>query len=145
MTRTPEETIAALDAYTPDGDDWRSLDTLLGEVASAELVPAATPALIGLFERHPESDGAGVFWAVVQLLETEGGYEPLLVQSLKRNPTEFGVIMAGRLLNSGVLHADETPLLPLLESIAASAETPYRIRKLAIKFSERHVGMFEDE
>ena len=58
--------------------------------------------MLRVFERYPDEDGAGVFWSIVHGLEALPGYEPFLVESYsKRAPSEFGVIMLGRILNSG--------------------------------------------
>jgi hypothetical protein len=145
MRRTFEDLVADLTAFQPDGDDWRPLAALVDELAALERIPDAAAELLAVFERFPESDGAGVFWSVVQGLEADGGYEPALIRSVRRRPSEFGVIMVGRLMNFGLGVAGEMPLLPFLETVAADPEVPERARRAARKFVERQVGQIGEE
>ncbi|WP_175884493.1 hypothetical protein [Burkholderia sp. BCC0044] len=57
--------------------------------------------LFGLFERFPDSDGAGVLWSIVHGIEHLGiAYEQELAKSLTRCPSLMGDIMMSRLLRA---------------------------------------------
>src|ERR1700733_10885117 len=69
-----------------------------------------------LFERFPEDDAYGIFWAILHGIERHEGYEPLVVESVGRQPSRFAVSMINRILNAGQTHVDGANLLSLLES-----------------------------
>jgi hypothetical protein len=89
--------IASFDA----GDDWRPLDGLLAELFTMgqDLAPAR-PTLFGVFERFPDHDGYGVMWSVLHGIEAIRNYEIELLASIRRLPTEFGVVMLRRLVDA---------------------------------------------
>jgi hypothetical protein len=65
-------------------------------------------------------------------------YEPALIQSVRQRPSELGVAMVGRLLNSGEREVDGVSRLTLLRSIAEEPDIPGRVREVAAKFAARH-------
>jgi hypothetical protein len=143
MSRTLAEIVADLRAFRPTRGDWMPLDELSGELWEAELYPDAVEELLAVFECFPEEDGAGVFWTILHGLESVGGYEPALVRSVKRQPSEFGVLMVGRLLNGGQTEVGSVSLVGLLESVAARPNVAESIRQLAQDFAEQHRGHSE--
>jgi hypothetical protein len=59
----------------------------------------ACAAMISLLERHPNADFGGP-GAIVHTLEDHSGhYETLLFESLKRQPTEYTVMLLQRIIN----------------------------------------------
>jgi hypothetical protein len=46
-----------------------------------------------VFERFPDHDGYGVMWSVLHGIEAILNYEIELLASVRRLPTEFGVVM----------------------------------------------------
>lgn len=71
-------------------------------------------ALLRVFERFPDEDGAGVFWSIVHGLEALSGYEKHLVAAVQRHPTDFTVIMVRRLINAGSQEIDGVKLSELV-------------------------------
>ena len=78
--------------------------------------------MLRVFERFPLDDGAGVAWSIVHGLESLPGYEPHLVDSLRRRPSELGVVMLNRMLNVGQLAAGDVEIHALLGEIAARSD-----------------------
>jgi hypothetical protein len=66
--------------------NWLALDHSLTELFQSGFASQGIDALLGVFERHPTDDGAGVFWAIVHGLEATPGYESALVESVRRAP-----------------------------------------------------------
>ena len=72
--RGTEQILADIDAFWPVGGNWLPLDNLLSELWSVGVPQPAIPVLLGIFERVPDEDGAGVLWSVVHGLESLTGY-----------------------------------------------------------------------
>jgi hypothetical protein len=117
--------------FAPTGDgNWRRLDELLDELWQAGEPEQAIPEMLGVFERYPEEDGYGVMWSIVHGLEKLPNYEPALLASLARQPSELGITMVGRMLNAGVTQIGGVSLLLTLREIAGTA-TSAHIREAA--------------
>ena len=92
--------------------------------------------VLAVLERFPLSDGFESFWSIVHFLEACEGYEPLLVESVRRQPAELTLTMLNRLLNADFTHCGETSYVSLLELAAASGATAPELRALAAHFVE---------
>jgi hypothetical protein len=125
-------------AFSPVGGNWRPLDDLLAELWSTGEASRHVPELLAVLERFPEEDGAGVLWSVVHGVESMPGYEAELVHSVRRRPSELGLTMIGRLLNSGASHVGGVSLTDLLREVAASGNTPEGVRTLAAELAAGH-------
>ena len=90
-------------------------------VAPCACGPAEVRALLGVFERFPEEDGYGIFWGIVHALEACPGYETEVIESVRRKPCEFNVLLIVRMLSSGITVVDGTPLDVVLRSVQSSA------------------------
>lgn len=110
--------------FVPQDGNWIALDTLLAELWQTGHPEQAITELLSVFERYPDADGDGVVWGVLHGLESLPGYEPELLRSLTRQPSEFGVRMLGRLLNSGTKEIGGVPLQSFLQEISASTPFP---------------------
>jgi hypothetical protein len=110
----------AIDAFRPSAtdDNWRDLDALVHAVPS-EL--ASVHALLRVFERFPRHDGHGVMWGILHAIETIVGYEPILIEHVMRSPTDMGITMLQRLVNSGTSHVGVHELAPLIVMLSARA------------------------
>ncbi|QFZ83277.1 hypothetical protein GFK26_11140 [Variovorax paradoxus] len=122
-------------APTEDGN-WRRLDDLLDELWQAGGPEQAIPEMLSVFERYPEEDGYGVMWSIVHGLEKLPNYEPALLASLARQPSELGIVMVGRMLNSGITEIGDVSLLLTLQEIASTATSP-QIREAANSVASR--------
>lgn len=117
------------------------LQRILEELAPHIASRACCEALLDLFERFPESDALGVFWDIVHYLEASADYEPQLLESLHRQPSEFGVVMLNRLINGGITTIGGTPLIELLVRLATDPQNPASVRKTAcnaLRYQRQH-------
>jgi hypothetical protein len=114
----------------------RRLEEALASVDPSRCGDAEFEALLSVFERFPESDGFGVFWSIVHLLEACSGYEPVLLASVARKPVEFNLLMVNRLLNSGIREVHGQSLVQLLSSVRERENATARSRKVAQDFLE---------
>lgn len=106
--------------FVPQDGNWIALDALMAELWQTGHPEQAIPELLSVFERYPDEDGAGVIWGVLHGLESLPNYEPELLRSLARQPSEFGVRMLGRLLNAGIQEIAGVSVLHKLQEISAS-------------------------
>jgi len=123
-----------------DPEDETDLDTLQTALDSLSKLPdpeRARPALFGIFERFPWSDGFESFWGVLHALERMPGYESFLVVSVRRSPGEFNLLMLRRMLNAGIQSAAGVNILALLREIADAAEYSDQARAEALTILSR--------
>ena len=96
MPRTTADIAHDIATFVPKEDNWLALDELVAELWQAGHPQQAIPELLSVFERYPEEEGFGAVWGVLHGLEALPNYEPELLRSLARQPSEFGVRMVGR-------------------------------------------------
>lgn len=104
-----------------DEGQLKQIAESLAALDASNLGPNGVSQLLGVFERFPD-DGFGVFWQILHLLESAGGYESALVDSVRRAPGEFNLTMINRLLNGGIENVGAQALLPLLEEVALTEQ-----------------------
>ena len=92
--------------------------------------------LLGVFERFPDDDGFESFWGIIHLLERAGNYESALIDSVRRSPGEFNLMMINRLLNGGIKNVGDQSLLSLLEEVAQTEGDDPNSGRLAMRFVE---------
>ena len=117
-----------------DAEQLRMLDELINQVAPEQCGEEELRSLFYVFERFPEEDGYGVFWSILHLLEACNGCDEALVESVKRKPVEFNLLMVNRLLNSGISTVNGESLMQLLTCIAESEDTAPSTRRSANGF-----------
>jgi len=117
------ELLAWIDAFRPTSaeGDWRVLDAYLQALPAHELGIEAVPALLRVFERFPRHDGYGVLWAILHTIEAIAGHEPIVVEHVRRTPTEMGITMLNRMLGAGLARVGAVELAPLVKTLAARA------------------------
>lgn len=108
MTRsvTLEETIAALEGFTPTGEehvDVARLDEIVDRLAGAEQIEGAIPAMLRVFERFPHAL-LGSPGPLVHCVERAGmeTFLPMVLASFKRRPNQMTLWMIDRCLWTGV-------------------------------------------
>lgn len=97
LARTTQQVLKEIKAFRPTDGEWLTLDELLDELWQLGVTHDAIPVLLGIFERFPDDDGAGVLWSIVHGLESLEGYESELRASVARTPSIMGTIMLKRL------------------------------------------------
>lgn len=138
MDRPVSEIIAAIEDFRPSNDGWLKLDGLLCELFESGAASQGIAAMLGVFERYPTEDGAGVFWAIVHGLESLPGYESHLIESVRKAPTDFSMMMIHRLLNAGYHEVGGIRLLSLLEQVARNENVSPDVRGSAQKYFGWH-------
>jgi hypothetical protein len=89
-----------------------------------------------LFERFPSDDAYEMFWSILHGIEDQPGFEPLVVESVRRQPSRFPVMMLNHLLNSGQVVVDGVDLLSLLRSVATDKSCLPIVRQDAHRFAQ---------
>jgi len=144
MPRSTKDIAADIDAFQPTNGNWLGLEALLDELWRDGSPQAAIPELLRVFERFPDDDGAGVFWSIVHGLEALRGYEPQLLTSIGRVPSDMGVTMLGRLLNAGCDAIDGVPTRCILQEVItrfdAGADAKETARSFLQHLHARPVG-----
>jgi hypothetical protein len=140
LARSVTEIIAEIAAFEPSEGSWLGLEALLQELFECGSAPLGIDAMLSVFERYPTEDGAGVSWSIVHGLESLPGYERKLVESIRRTPSEFGLVMVNRLLNTGCEDVEDVSLVSLLEQVAQDETAVQEIRQQAQNFVNRHKG-----
>src|SRR5690349_13868815 len=111
--------VAAVDSISSvdDADQLAALERAVGEFFTSSAAAEHLDVWFRLFERFPEDDGYEMFWSILHGIEAQPGYEPLVVESVRRRPSQFPVLMLNRMLNAGQTAAGDVDLLALLESV----------------------------
>ena len=137
MARTARELASALEAFAgQDSGDLIALDALIVEAVSRDPDTDLDRALFGIFERFPQEDGRGVYWAIVHGLEGRGGYEQALLDSVRRSPSPFALLMLNRISNDGQADCAGVPIMSILTEVASSASVSPEVRQEAAELLE---------
>ena len=123
-----------------DEIELRLLDEALTSVSPSDCKETEFDALLGIFERFPEEDGFGIFWGIVHLLEACKGYEASLINSVRRMPVEFNILMINRLLNAGVQEIDGVSLMATLKSVVSNPSAIDSSKNTALRFIDYQIG-----
>ncbi len=140
-----EALIAEIDALpsVDTADHLSRLQTLADRYFAAPDAADHLGVWFRLYERFPEDDGLGVFWFILHKIETYSEYNGLVVESVRRRPSQFPVMMLHRLLNAGVRRVGDVELLELLQCVAADEQCLPSVRKSAAGFIEHQQGHSE--
>lgn len=126
----------ALDDFTPNGvGDVARLYEIFEGFASLPSREDAIDAMFRLMERFPDTD-LGSPGPLVHELEAIPGYEPFLIDSLRRQPANLTVWMANSILNSDLSPHSRALWLELLREVQRNPKSKYSTREAAIEFLE---------
>ncbi len=130
------EALAKIDRIrsVDDESDLVVLDEGVRELFEQPHPEMGVDTLLRVFERFPIGDGNGIFWSILHGLESlSGHYEAKLIESVRRAPSEFSVVMVNRMLNAGEIEACGVSLLALLRDVSANGDLPAEVRERAGK------------
>jgi hypothetical protein len=138
MNNHLDNIILTLDTIGSVEDEFelKKLQGALDELFASGQAELGVDALLRIFERFPDKDCYGVFWSILHGLESLPGYEVRLVESIRRQPSEFSLLMINRILNGGQTRAGEVDLMGLLEEIAADPKYSTSVREEAREYIE---------
>ena len=121
-----------------DEDQLRDLDAALESTSAG--INDDLVSLFLMFERHPDSDGFGVFWSALHWLEAQPSetYEKELLQSIERKPVPFTLNMINRMLNGGFHTAAGSNLLDLLNRLSTRSDISQEVKEQAVHLFIRH-------
>ena len=127
--------LAAEELSDPESPEQLArLDAALCDARSNECDRACAEALMKVFERFPEADGFGVFWSVLHFLEAGTAYKAVLVESVRRAPSEFGLALVTRMINSGLRSVGTVELMPVVRWLATGESVNETVRQSALNF-----------
>ncbi|MGI4788353.1 MAG: hypothetical protein ACRYFS_05830 [Janthinobacterium lividum] len=132
------EIIEAIKQYQPEQDNWQGLDKLLEQLWKTGEPSKGIGELFDVLERFPVHDGYGVFWSIVHGLEHLPDYEPFLVNSLRRQPTEFNVLMVNRVFNAGQSNVGGVNILTLLREVLTHPKATGQAKQDAEEYIKRY-------
>jgi hypothetical protein len=114
----------------------KKLHSAVDELFASDQPERGMEALLRIFERFPDKDGYGVFWSILHGLETLPGYEVSVVESVRRQPSEFGLLMINRMLNVGRTRAGGVDLMAILEEVSTDPKYSKGARQGAREYLE---------
>ncbi len=139
MARDIRKVVAEIDALNPADPEDLDLDRLSDlavEYFSSRVAPKYLGVWFHLYERFPETDGYGVFWAILHGIEAQPGSDRFVVESVRRKPSRFPVTMVNRMLNGSITSVGGVDLLGLLAEVAADSRCPGSVREETVGFLE---------
>jgi hypothetical protein len=131
MTRPVDKILEGIKQFEPDDGNWLELDGLLEELWETSEPERGIDVMLGVLERFPEEDGAGVLWSIVHGLESLSDYEDKLVESIWRQPSHIGLVMISRIVNTGVDVVGSKPITAILEHVLQHEKVTPDLRKQA--------------
>ena len=81
-----------------------------------------------MFERFPGEDAFEMYWTILHHFEGRGNYEQSLLQSLRRNPSPFALLMLRRIVNAGRRECAGESIRNVLQAIAHSHDASQELR-----------------
>ena len=141
MTDSIDLVINALQTLVPSDDDSDNVGRLYNIFEGFRSLPGrerAMPTMFSLLERFPNA-ALGSPGPLVHEIEAIAGYEPLLRESLHRQPTDFTVWMVNRILNAKPPQEERKVWLNELQLVLKLPRSPDSTRESATDFLE-HQG-----
>ena len=138
VARPVSQIITAIEDFNSSNGDWLELDALFEELFHNRSASLGIDAMLHVFERHPTEDGAGVFWSIVHGLESLPGYESRLVESVRKAPSVFALLMVNRLLNAGCQEGGGVRFASLLEQVVKNQNANPEVKLKAQEILDKH-------
>ena len=136
MTREAKVIAEDILSFQLVDENWDELLSLVEEMFETKNPELGLSAMFSIFEKYPEEYDEAVYWSIVHGVEAIGGYEDELLESIKRTPVEFNLLMINRIINANQTNVGEVNLIELLEEIKNSEKYSEEIRNLAQEYLE---------
>jgi hypothetical protein len=142
MKRGIHQLVEAIDAITSveSADDLSRLQDLADRYFTSRQAAKHLEVWFRLYERFPEDDGCGIFWAILHGLEALPDCDTQVVASVRRKPSQFPVRMVNRMLNADIRTVAGVDLLDLLKTVAADKSCPVSVRQDARGYLKHQRG-----
>jgi hypothetical protein len=139
MNLNVQNIIANLDSISSveNPNELQKLDASVQQLLASEKPELGIDALLRVFERFPNKDGFGIFWSILSGLERLPDYEEKLIESIRRQPSEFSLLMVNRMLNAGITEVKGVKLLSLMKDVVTDSQQLEEIRAEAQGYVER--------
>ena len=127
-----------IERFIPNNDEWFDLEDILEELFSSNNPQLGLDGMISIYEKYPDEDN-DVLWGMLHGIEGIQGYELKIIESIKRKPSFFGVLMINRILNTGITSIQNINLINIL-NIAVNSPTATEYVKVQVRrFLQRHL------
>jgi hypothetical protein len=138
MPLTADEMIVALETFKAEpgyDENEPQLHAITGGFKTLPDRERVIPAMFSLMERFPNAY-LGTPGPLVHSIESVGidNYEPLLIESVRRQPAELNVWMVNRILNTNLPAAHRHLLLNLMREVPGHPNVPARVAESARRF-----------
>jgi len=121
-----------IEGFSPANGEWLKLDELISNIKN--MTEKEISACLGVFERFPNENGAGVFFSIIHSLEHFGGYESLLAESVIKKPNEWNLLMLNRMLNADIDMAGNFTIFELLTNVINNESLSSQLRETAQEY-----------
>lgn len=129
--------IKKIERFIPQNDGWYELEEALEELYNSNNPELGLNAMLSIYERYPDEDN-DILWGMLHGIEEIKDYETKIIESIKRKPSFFGVLIINRMLNDGVTTIDNIKLIDILNKVIDNPSSTDYIKQKAIRFLERH-------
>ena len=99
--RPVNQVLRGIQRFQPNEGNWLELDDLMTELWETGEPNKYTKQLFELLERFPTDESQGVLGGVLHGLESINNYEPELLKSIQRQPTDITAYIVHRIANTG--------------------------------------------
>jgi hypothetical protein len=137
--RLDNDILREIQQYQPIENNWLKLDDLLSEIWEAGTPEIYTKQLFELLERFPVDESDGVLWGVIHGLESIDNYEPKLLASIHRQPTEITTHMVKRIANTGDKILAGQSIADIYRLIQAHPKAPIVVKEIAQSYLQTSV------
>jgi hypothetical protein len=133
-----EDIIKEIESFIPNNDEWYDLEDILEELFSSNNPQLGLNAMISIYEKYPNEDN-DVLWGMLHGIEDIQGYELKIIESIKRKPSFFGVLMINRMLNLGITSIQNINLIDILDIAVNSPNATEYVKEQAKRFLQLHL------
>lgn len=129
--------IKEIESFTSRNDDWFDLENFLGELFNTHNPELGLDAMLGIYERYPDEDN-DILWGMLHGIEGIENYELKVIESVKRKPSFFGVLMIHRILNANISSVEDINLLNTLKDVINNSAVTNYVREETERLVQLH-------
>jgi len=111
----------------------KNIDLIVDYISSNNISNDILDMIYGIFECNPLED-CDVLWSLMHTIERIPNSERLLIKSLTRRRSIFGIRMLGRCINANINDIDGNNLLKYLRSILEDVNVEKEIKTEGLRY-----------